>query len=78
MQSPPYNSYPEAGLLTAHFVLIGYFCYSLFLAYLKFGVFIDILLGVLGGFFCELLFSYFLFLVGSLLYLNFYQVISVV
>lgn len=57
MQSPPYNSYPGAGLLTAHFVLIGHFCCSLFLAYLKFGVFIDILLGVV--FFCELLFFYF-------------------
>lgn len=55
---------------------MGYFCCSLFLAYLKFGVFTCALLGVLV--FCELLFLYFSFLVGSLLYLNYYQIIFVV
>lgn len=55
---------------------MGYFFCSLFLAYLKFGVFTNTLLGVLV--FCELLFLYFSFLVGSLLYLNYYQIISVI
>lgn len=55
---------------------MGYFYCSLFLAYLKFGVSTYALLGVLV--FCELLFLYFSFLAGSLLYLNYYQIISVV